>query len=297
MRSAGSWWLAGSLLVALAACAVGGSDGDTSRPRRDAGTDASGDRDDAADGEDEEDAGGKAGAGGQGGEGGDGGGNGEVDGGGGTDGGAGSGDGGTCAPPAASGKCDPIAQCGCNADQNCDFSGATDGRTICIPAGTTPAWHSCDDFGQCEKGLGCVSQACKPFCEQDADCSASGGKCGQLYIDQNGSAKPIEHAKACSTQCDLRQPGLICGPGVSCVLIDDDGSTDCVGGFGTATGAGACAGNAGMKCAPGHICINQKDCLKWCRVGYAGDCAGGQKCYQLDPPLDVRGIAYGVCDT
>lgn len=275
--------------MTLAACAVGSDLEDGRRPSRDAGADASEVEVDAGEG-----AGGSGGSGGSDGQRGDGaGGSGGEPGGGG-----GAGGGSTCTPPAASGQCDPFAPCGCKADENCFFTGATDGETRCVPAGGTAAFEACTKVEQCQRGHGCVSGVCKPFCQHDGDCVASaGGSCDQLFVDEGGSQKAISHAKACSARCDLRNPQAVCGAasGVSCLPMDD-GSTDCIGGFGSGVGMGACAGNDWKKCAPGHICIDGRDCLKWCRVKVSGDCSGGQRCWGLGDPIVLEGIEYGVCD-
>jgi len=279
----------GWVLTALVGCAVGTSDGsEGGRVRRDAGADAEVEGD-ASDSADDPDAG--PGAGGSGGSGDDGG----TEAGGGGDGGTGGDP--TCTPPAASGQCDPFEQCGCNAGQNCIFTGATDGETRCRPAGTTAPFSSCSNHDQCQAGHACVGGVCKPFCQGDGDCAASNGTCQQLYVTENGAQTPISFAKACSAACDLRTPQTVCGndQGVSCIATDE-GGTDCVGGFGTGVGAGACSGNDWQKCAPGYLCINGSDCLRWCRVNASGDCSGGQSCYPLVDPVVIDGVNYGVCD-
>ena len=290
-------WIA----IAFVGCAVGVTDGDvSSSSRSDAGTD-SGVESDASDVPNDSDGGttGNDGSGGAGGAGGTGGGEtGDTGGSGGAGGGSGGSGGGndTCVPPSPTGQCDPFAQCGCTPGQNCIFTGATDGQTLCISAGSTAPQAACSTHDQCSVGHGCVGGVCKRFCQTSADCYATKGTCDQLYINDNGSQVPIAYAKACSAPCDPRTPQTVCGgSGVSCVPMDD-GSTDCIGGFGTATGYGACSGNQWQNCAPGYICIDGSDCLRWCRQGFSGDCPGGQTCYGLNNPVVFNGVTYGVCD-
>lgn len=292
MRSAGSWWLAGSLLVALAACAVGGSDGDTSRPRRDAGTDASGDPDDAGDGEDEEDAGpGGPGAGGDGGEGdGTGGAAGDGSGGAGGAGGAGgSGGDGSCTPPNG-GTCDPVAQCGCNADQGCHFISLA-GTTGCLKAGTTVPYAKCSTDGECQAGTSCVSGLCTPFCATAADCPGSGRSCQQ--VSGGNPPQDIPGYLVCTAKCDPINPSAVCGGGVTCLAFPGNDDTDCFV-AGTAT-SGKCAGKRGDECAPGYRCAGESDatlaCRKWCRRGM-NDCPN---CAGFHDKIIVDGIEYGVC--
>lgn len=289
-------WFGGWLLVTLTACAIGATSDEAERPRRDAGADSTTDID-----PEEADAGaagagaGGSGAGGAGGTGGVGG----AGGAGGTGGAGGSGGAGgapVCTPPAASGECDPVAQCGCAEGQNCIFTGAVDGQTVCTPAGSKPAFRACDNNGDCQAGSGCVSGVCKPFCATDAECTATQGVCGQLYVNQGGTQTPINHAKSCSARCDLRNPQAVCGndPGVSCDYLAD-GHPDCIGGFGTKTGRGDCVGNP-RNCAPGYACLGG-DCLRWCRVGMS-DCS---RCVPVTvgdaaEPIVIDGFEYGVCD-
>lgn len=308
MSRARSYWFAGWLLMMLAGCAVGGTADNDAKPRRDAGSDATGTGDDEDAGEDvEDDDGGpggngdegEAGSGGTGGEDADdagpdadgtGGAGGADDGGtGGSDGGAGGG--GVCSPPNG-GACDPVAKCGCSANQACDFLGV-DGKTACLSAGTGAPYAKCDNSNGCQAGYSCVSDTCRPFCKTAADCPGSGRTCDQV----SGGSPPqnIPGFLVCSAQCDPMNPGAVCGPGVTCLAFPGNDQTDCFVG-GTAT-SGACAGKAPDECAPGYVCAGPQNgtatCRKWCRVG-KNDC-GGKACSGFSPKNIVGGVEYGVC--
>lgn len=282
MRKIRSFWFAGWMLVSLAACAVGSTaESDTNSGRGDAGSGAGGAEDDSgtdegSGGQGGGETGGDGGAGGSGGEGGAGG---AGDGGG----AGGAGGGGTCSPPNGS-ICDPVAQCGCAAGQNCDFASLA-GKTACAQAGTGAAYAQCDDSSDCQAGLTCVSDLCRPFCSTVADCPGSGRTCDQ--VSGGTPSQAIPGFLVCSAKCDLRNPGAVCGAGVNCVHFDDH--TDCIA---TKGGTGACA--SALDCDPGYVCMgsgSSGDCKRWCRMGQ-GDCIS---CTSVDPQVFIDGVEFGFC--
>jgi hypothetical protein len=196
------------------------------------------------------------------------------------------------------GVCSPFPQCGCLTNQNCEIT-TVYGNTTCTTIGTTPLWHGCTTYGQCELGATCVGGVCKPFCSTAADCAGTNVTCEQI-IDY-GSGKPVPGLKVCSAGCDPVDPSAICGPGVTCFpypwngLGKDHG--DCVGPTGSGVGPDACSGtNLNEPCAPGYYCTTTHDCVHWCRVGHATDCLSGELCEPfISPQPVIAGVEYGVC--
>ncbi|MFO0564822.1 MAG: hypothetical protein U0263_04120 [Polyangiaceae bacterium] len=223
------------------------------------------------------------GAGGTGGSGGAGGGSGGAS----SGGAGGTGGSGVCTPPVPGGLCDPLSQCGCGAQQNCDVAGPS-GFTSCFPAGPKSAYQACTTQTDCAKGTSCVSFACKPFCKQDSDCALPTARCVQVYM-----GNPVPGWKSCAAGCPLQDPGSVCGAGAACLVVLPD-ITDCVGGAGTGVGPGSCVPGNDLGCAPGHACRPDGSCAKWCRVGKS-DCPGGQNCATSPVSVAVGGVAYGTC--
>lgn len=293
-------WLSASLLF-IASCAVGGSEPEP-RPRRDAGAtsnDDAGDElegDEDGEGDDPEDGtggnGGEPGeTGGQGGEGGSGGAGGDDSGGaGGSGGSGGSGGGGVCEPPNGS-LCDPVAQCGCAAGQNCDFLSG-DGATGCTKSGTSAAYAKCDG-ASCQQGHSCVGGLCRPFCNTAADCPGPGRSCDQVVMVSGSAEAPIPGFLICSAHCNPMSPAASCGAGATCLAFGGNDQTDCFV-AGTATG-GSCAAKQPDECAPGYTCAGtgpgDQRCRKWCRVGKT-DCGN---CMGFNTKVFVDGVEYGVC--
>jgi hypothetical protein len=204
-----------------------------------------------------------------------------------------SGSGGTCVPPLPGGACGLTPQCGCAAGMTCDDDPSGSGLTLCVSAGTEPAYRSCTTTSQCAVGLSCMDGACKPLCNTAADCLGAGRTCDQVRFE--GFAVP--GWLVCSSACDPTNPGASCGPGVTC-LPGGATSTDCVGPAGGGTGPASCG--PAFPCAPGYDCVygadaGTYDCHKWCKVG-GSDCAAGETCGA--PPtgsLVLDGTTYGVC--
>ena len=209
-----------------------------------------------------------------------------------------SGGGGTDTGPAActktSGKtCDIFPQCGCAAGQNCNVSTVA-GATKCYTAGTVGTHEKCTGNGQCDKGLQCVANVCVPFCKSDADCPMADARCRTAQYDNAGTPTDIPGYDICLAQCDPMNPAATCGANTTCFFPYTDDTTQCAL-AGTSKSTGGCASDT-FACAPGYICVNSGDCLKWCRVGFASDCTGtGGSCTPFTTPPMRSGIEYGVC--
>ena len=174
------------------------------------------------------------------------------------------------------------------------------GTTQCVPAGTTQPYYGCTSATACTKGHACVGGACKQYCDSDADCASTSGKCNQVMLIKTGQStpSPIPGMKICSKKCDLHNPASACGPGLTCTANTQTlpHTSDCSTG-GTATTAGGCASNP-SACAPGYACLTSGDCKKWCRVLFASDCPSGKTCTGFAAPNEIviDGITFGVCN-
>ncbi len=189
--------------------------------------------------------------------------------------------------------CNPIVQCGCAVDENCEIT-STSGTSSCSSIGKTPLWGDCGGYGVCQKGAECVDHACKPFCKTTDDCVLPGRVCEQVAV----SGVAVPGLTVCSAGCDLRDPSVVCEPGVTCNPVPWDGAgldrADCIGGVGTGMGPGACAGGDSTKCAPGYSCLGTT-CARWCRLGHNEDCTSPAMCAPLAPQPRVDMVPYGLC--
>jgi hypothetical protein len=203
---------------------------------------------------------------------------------------------GACTPPAGS-PCALFPQCGCCATQNCVVTTAATGKTACIAAGTDGVHEPCTSNTECQKGMQCIAGVCVPFCKVDSDCTIAGSpRCKGVQYLPSGSTTPtdVPGLKICLAQCDVLNPSTVCGPNTSCFFpyLSDD-TTECTA-AGTSTVKGGCATN-NFACAPGYICVNDGDCFKWCRIGFATDCPSGRVCTGFMTPITKSGTEYGVC--
>jgi hypothetical protein len=217
-----------------------------------------------------------------------------------------------CTPPTAGGLCDTSPQCGCPGTHNCSVTNFTTGDTSCVTAGTTPNYAACSGSGAgvCMIGSACVSGNCKPFCQNNANCTQDHSLCDQIFNGQN----PIPGWKACTRTCDpvnpqsSSAPYLPCGAGINC-FPDASRASDCIGPT-TASGTqGAyCDGASGpdqTRCAPGFICLGDLiglfyDCYKFCKVGSNADCTGsaaGKTCFSFATKQYAGLAEIGYCDT
>lgn len=198
-----------------------------------------------------------------------------------------------CGTPAAGGACTVLPQCGCMAGDACDVPG-TDGKTVCVAAGSKGLHERCKSLGECQKGLTCNFELCVPFCNAAGDCSGA-DRCDPVQYDGgDAGVMDIPGLKTCQTPCDPMSPSTTCGPTASCWFLDSaKGITSCVG-AGASTIAGSCKSDS-FNCAPGYVCIGAGDCRKWCRIGHPADCASGKTCNAFSDHPTVSGYEYGYC--
>ena len=203
-----------------------------------------------------------------------------------------------CRPPTPDSNCDTAPQCGCNLGENCEVLDYTTGRARCVTEGNVPPYQACGAFaGQCLKGNACYRSVCKPYCENDSGCPSPNQRCVPALQDDN--LTPVRDMRICSSGCDPMQPGVVCGPGLTCAFNQAQGNvTDCFA-AGSGVGPNACAGGAG--CTPGYQCVRTQqmtlDCLKWCRVNNPNDCRSPELCIPLEGNPTFNNVEYGVCST
>lgn len=197
-------------------------------------------------------------------------------------------------------------QCGCPAGEQCTLT-AVDGTRGCVAAGTSPQGAVCTG-DECAPGHICLGttptiSTCLKFCDTDAECEAPGGIC---YFEINdGSGGTIPDVTLCTDNCDPAS-NTGCASGTACQLAqvppEQQGGppgplfTLC-GETGTGVHTSACTDNG--DCAPTFACTGELNmqtvCLKWCKVGQAGNCPTGQTCSQFDPALLLGSTEYGAC--
>jgi hypothetical protein len=186
-----------------------------------------------------------------------------------------------------------LPQCGCAEGLACTLVGTA---RKCAVAGSKLDGEACN--GDCVAGHVCHAAmlgfteplVCHRACVSDADCEAPGGRC-LLNV--------ANVAKGCTHDCNAVSGEGCPASATKCeVLMPSDGSstlTACVP-HGTLGAFKACRST--LDCGPGLSCFNANGsliCLRWCRVGTAGDCTAGYSCHPLPKPAKIGAVEYGVC--
>jgi hypothetical protein len=204
--------------------------------------------------------------------------------------------GGSCTTTPPTNKCGLVAQCGCGGAETCDIVDDAKGGVGCVTAGTAPLGQACTSTAGCAKGLTCVFDTCRPFC--DTTCGTGLNTCTQVKFTDGTD---VPNMKVCQINCDLRNAnacGGNNGAGIAGCIPDGKGNTDCEK-AGTATVNQACSGtNVAPLCAPGLTCVNiggNKKCMKWCQVGTA-DCGAVASCQGFQTKVMVGTVEFGVCN-
>ncbi|MBX3207456.1 MAG: hypothetical protein KF764_20580 [Labilithrix sp.] len=208
----------------------------------------------------------------------------------------------TCETVPPTNKCGLDPQCGCLETETCDVTNRATGATSCVTAGTTTLGRPCSQSGDCMAGLGCLYGACRPYCKTPlTKCSVGGTELCVTMPDDDG--KPVPNLSFCTINCDPREPAGVCGVNAChwfATLYAPNKVSDC-----------NFAGNRGelqtctydSDCQPGLACIEHpkhgRECERWCRIGYAGDCGSNAafKCkdvFGADAPV-INGVKEGIC--
>jgi hypothetical protein len=183
-------------------------------------------------------------------------------------------------------------QCGCPCGLACVLT--SEGRK-CTTPGTNGLGEACSENSDCEPGLACLGSnggnACTPYCDTDAQCTAS--VCWAGSVPGTG---------ACPHACNLAtQTG--CPAGQDCFSLRgpsiDDGTIvrSALCGIKPASGSPGtdCTNesNTNWICGPGLLCVNNR-CEEYCDLA-APSCPSGQSCTRFSPTLQVGDIEYGAC--
>jgi len=202
------------------------------------------------------------------------------------------------------GPCDTFPQCECPEGEACDVVDVLTGETGCIAPTGLQRGEVCTDY--CDAWLTCVQGTCKQYCEIDTDCPIEGAVCAQvLRMDyESGARVAVPGMRACTDQCDPREPQGMCGQGAGCYPYDElwrtPGHTICgeAGAFGP-DAEFPCSSDS--DCVPAYACTAEEKCRPWCRVGDSSDCPEPLSCHELKNKNGVVGYyffenqAYGAC--
>lgn len=206
-----------------------------------------------------------------------------------------------CCRPADVGTCGIAPQCGCNADEKCDFVNDMSGKTACGPVEPAAADGLCAGDSQCGKGTVCLGKICKSYCAGPTDKSCPAGTaCAARVID----GRPTPGVFLCKRRCDPTSPSTQdeefngCSSGQRCDPLED-GNSDCMANAGTGTRGAPCADDTGRGdnsyCAPGFVCVSPGACFPYCKVE-GGTCDVGT-CHSFgNGKLYAGAIEIGYCD-
>jgi hypothetical protein len=202
-----------------------------------------------------------------------------------------------CTTVAPSNACGLVPQCGCAGNETCDVTNGTTGAVSCVLAGGGPLGSYCTSTTQCEKGLTCGYNTCRPYCATSGTaCAGAGlGQCTQYYDPSAGT--PVQNSQICTIACDLRNPTAACGAN-NCIWDTTINQPDCDK-SGPRTMFQPCSRY--NECAQGLACVSHPffglECERWCRLGVSGDCTGAGSCknvYGAAAPTS-GGYALGHC--
>lgn len=108
--------------------------------------------------------------------------------------------GGECKPSFVGSTCNLVSQCGCGMGEACytRLDMMTKVVSECSPAGNLREGLRCSDELECGRGLGCINQTCRRYCEKESDCGAN-STCGSLAFGTGDAS--IKSASACFERC------------------------------------------------------------------------------------------------
>jgi hypothetical protein len=186
-----------------------------------------------------------------------------------------------------------LPQCGCTADQKCDYN-SNAGTRSCVADGTIPAQGECAG-DNCAAGALCLNlyslSTCHAYCDSDMDCQGGGGKC---LMTINGD---MGNQMFCSDNCDPVSSVGCNVPGSKCIgslTTMNVGFSVCVG-SGSGTQGQPCS--LPNNCAAGFQCVNDGMtdlCARYCNMA-SPQCMGIEQCIGFNTPLLIGSIEYGVC--
>jgi hypothetical protein len=192
----------------------------------------------------------------------------------------------------------PGRACGCAAGEKCTVVDATTGGSGCRTAGSVPPFGPCSSETDCALGSWCnpSSQACEPFCKDDADCGAA--QCVSVIVLETSS--PVPGLTVCSIPCDPMAASP-CAAGLNCSFPGAHMGFECVLSQ-SATEGNTCTATA--DCAAPLACAVSTAsttglCSPWCLVDASAAttaCDGMSECLAINPPAtNANGDTYGNC--
>ena len=164
----------------------------------------------------------------------------------------------------------------------------------CATAGSAGLGASCDALNDCDTGLVCLaSGTCVAACCGNDDCEL--GEMCQPLGDADGNPLP-NGVGVCNRPTTCTPLPNSCPAMEQCTLTGTDGSTDCAP-LGPNTEGMPCGGAAGGLCVEGLGCYGtmggSATCIRFCRLGMAGDCTGGATCNDSGLGSDMFGLCMG----
>jgi len=169
------------------------------------------------------------------------------------------------------GPCDPIAQTGCKATENCTFVGSATAPS-CAAGGPVAASGECSTEARCATGV-CMSvnqtaNLCYQFCEDERDCGTDG-----TCLTLTNAPFKVCKIKGIYQSCDLLAQD--CTPATkACYAVSTEPTPICLP-EGASTPGGACD-HAG-SCKKGYACVNDV-CRSLCDPKTAASCGASATC-------------------
>lgn len=153
--------------------------------------------------------------------------------------------------------CDPVARCGCEADQTCAFTPDRVRLFTCVSPGDTADGAECDHDDACKSGSVCTNGLCAATCRLDSDCGAD--KC----VTVSTAMGVVENLRVCVAPCDPLDAAA-CGAGATCANAPGTATFTCQRQATAGTVDAAC--ETSSDCAPGLGCALDGVCRAWCSL-------------------------------
>jgi hypothetical protein len=171
--------------------------------------------------------------------------------------------------PETTAVCDPVAQTGCKATENCTYLSA-DHAPRCVEEGAIAAGEACDSDNRCKRGV-CLSlndtaELCYQFCAASTDCG------GKMCLELTNAPYKLCEIDGIYQDCSLLAQD--CTDNKACFSIKDHETGICLPPGTTETG-GACT--TADACKKGDICINDA-CHTICDPKLTAPCGETAQC-------------------
>lgn len=175
--------------------------------------------------------------------------------------------------------CDPVANCGCDAEQTCAFTPDRVRLFTCVPPGDTVNGARCSNDDACRRGSVCANGLCAATCRFDSDCGED--KCAAVPSNDGF----IENLRVCVATCNPLDPHA-CGAGATCANVPGTATFTC--GLQVSSGEANDPCTTSSECAPGLGCALDGVCRAWCPLSTdatdAGDAGSAAASIASDAP-------------